>query len=72
MARMYNIFFARILTILESCFTDSFPDVIDPISVSEFTASIPSERNHELRKCHFPMNCSICFSLGIFHVVPIY
>ena len=60
-------FAARIVTILESGFVASFPHVIDPISVSELMASIPSERKSELRKCQFPMNLLHLFlCLGIF------
>ena len=47
---------------VEFGFTASFPDAIDPICVSEFTASILPERHHELRKYHLPMNGSMCFS----------
>ena len=58
--------FARFLTKLESGFAASFPGAIDPMSVIEFTASIPSERNHSLRTCHFAIHCSICFSVTAF------
>ena len=57
---------ARILTTLESGLVPSFPNIIHRISVSELMASIPSERDYELRKKHqLSMNCSICFSVLI-------
>ena len=41
-------FVAIILTILESCLVASFPDEVDPISVSEIAPSITSEFESEL------------------------
>ena len=55
---------AMILTILKSCFVASFPDEVDPISVSEICFSIMLESDFELLSNEFPMNCTICLSLS--------